>query len=516
MSATGDADDTIEFTRDGRTVRARAGQSIAAALHAHGDRVLSRSTKYHRPRGWACGTGDCANCTMRVDGVPNVRTCIEEARPGQRVEGQNAWPNVRHDLLRANDYAFRKGIDHHRGFVRPRVLYPLFGAVIRAFAGWGRVPEPPSGEPKTETRRVDLVVVGAGPAGLAAASAAGEAGAQVLLIERSRQTGGVAALLRREMPDPEREPPASGTPIPAEELTARWREEARATGRVIIQTGSSLNALYPNGIHLIRSGNTLLLAKAPSTVFTTGTLSNEGSFEGNDLPGVMSATGCLALLNREGVRPGRRAVVHGAGAHGLATALELHEAGVQVVQITEAAPKSPAPRTLLEQAKNQGLTVSTDTEIVRTHGWNRLRALTVKTPHGKRRLQADLLVVAQGTKTLPFALQGLGARLTHDPHRGGTLPVLDPELMTSVPGLYVAGDAAGVGSLSTARASGRLAGMAAAARLGFIHNEWSTEKMRLTRRLQEAGIGAGAASAQEPATIATTNRAPQEQNEVLR
>ncbi len=478
----------IEFTCDGRIIEAEEGQSIAAALWAYGDRALSRSTKFHRPRGWACGTGDCANCTMEVDDVPNVRTCIEPAKNDSVVIGQNAWPNVRHDLFRVNDVVFRKGLDHHRGFVRPRILYPLFGRVIRAFAGWGRTPKHVPPQPKTETRRSDIVIVGAGPAGLAAATAAGQAGAQVLLIDRYPQPGGLARWLAQPLPDPDAEPPGSGKKLPGHELAQRWEKEARETGRVVYAPRSTLSALYPNGIHLIHNDNTIRLVKANTTILATGGLANEQPFEGNDLPGVMNATGCLALLNREGVRPGRRAVIYGAGAHGLTTAMELHAQGTQIQAILEPAETAPGPDSLVKAVQNRDIPLWTGSRIRRAHGWGRLRRVTCDTKNGRKRLDADLLVVAMGAKTLPFAMQGLGAQLKHDPARGGTVPILNEQMMTSVPGLFATGDAAGIGSLASARLTGRLAGLGAAAHAGHPSNDDMSELTTLQRRLHELGV----------------------------
>lgn len=478
----------VTFTCDGRSIEAEEGQSIAAALWAYGDRALSRSTKFHRPRGWACGTGDCANCTMQVDDVPNVRTCIEPAKNNMIVNSQNAFPNVRHDLFRINDLVFRKGLDHHRSFVRPRILYPLFGSVIRAFAGWGRTPKHVPEPPKTESRRTDIVVVGAGPAGLAAATAAAEAGAQVLLIDRYPNPGGIARWLTRPIEDPDTDPPGSGQPIPGHALAQRWEQEARATGRVVIAPRNTLSAVYPNGIHLIRNENSVQLVKAQATILATGGLANEHPFEGNDLPGVMNATGCLALLNREGVPPGRRAVIYGAGAHGLSVATELHAQGIHIAAIIEPAAAIPGPQALSGPLEHKDIPIYTDSHIQRAHGWGRLRRVTLKTPQGKKRLDADLLVVAMGAKTLPFAMQGLGARLVHDPERGGTVPVLDDSMMTTVPGLFATGDAAGIGSLASARASGRLAGLGAAAFTDQPSEAWDEERTRLRGRLHALGI----------------------------
>jgi sarcosine oxidase, subunit alpha len=472
----------VTFSCDGRKITTDEGRSIAAALHQHGRLALSRSTKYHRPRGWACGTGDCANCVMRVDDVPNVRTCMEPVRQGTKVRSQNSWPNARFDIFRANDLVFRKGIDHHHGFVRPRILYPLFGRVIRNFAGWGRIPKHTPPDPEKETRFVDIAVIGAGPAGLSAATAAAEAGAQVLLVDKAREPGGMLALLGRSI-DPEER----GKTEPGRIIAQRWAQAARETGRVIFCTQAAATGLYPGHVHVIRAPGKVLLVRSRATVLTTGALQNEPSFEGNDLPGVMSATGALALLNREGVRPGKRAVILGAGAHGLAAALELHDAGVSVEAILEPAENAPAPKVLLEEAEKARIPLWTNATLKKAAGWARVRRVHVQTPDGPRSMKVDLVVAALGGKTLPHALQGLGARLTHDPLRGGTVPLLDEDLMSSVDGLFAAGDTTGIGTIATARASGRLAGMAAARHAGHKHDEWDQDRVGLIQRLREAG-----------------------------
>src|SRR5947209_7063012 len=93
----------LTFTFDGRTINAFDGQSIGAALYAAGQRIFTRSFKYHRPRGLFCMSGDCPNCLMSVDGKPNVRTCIEPAKQGQVVKHQNAWPSLEWDVLNVFD-----------------------------------------------------------------------------------------------------------------------------------------------------------------------------------------------------------------------------------------------------------------------------------------------------------------------------------------------------------------------------------------------------------------------------
>jgi sarcosine oxidase, subunit alpha len=94
---------TIEFSFDGKSVEAYEGDTIGSALHASGRKVLSRSFKYHRPRGLLCCAGQCPNCLVEVDGWPGVRACTEPVKPGMTVKHMNASPSLDFDVMRATD-----------------------------------------------------------------------------------------------------------------------------------------------------------------------------------------------------------------------------------------------------------------------------------------------------------------------------------------------------------------------------------------------------------------------------
>src|SRR5581483_3677306 len=131
----------ITLRLDGRAIRAFEGETVGAALHAHGERTLMRSIKYHRPRGLFCCTGKCAGCMMRVDGVPNVRACVTPAHDGMLVETQNAFPSARHDLFGVIDRAYPRVLDVHDQFARAPWLRPIHHAIVRRMAGFGKLPD---------------------------------------------------------------------------------------------------------------------------------------------------------------------------------------------------------------------------------------------------------------------------------------------------------------------------------------------------------------------------------------
>lgn len=485
-------DKAVAFQADGRRIEAKPGQTIGAALWARGDRALSRSMKYHRPRGWSCGTGRCNDCLMRVNGKPNIKTCVTPAEADMVVEGQNAWPSVRHDIFRANDIAFWRGLDHHTSFVRPHFLYPLFTKVMRQFAGWGTLPDDVPPPPEAEALRPDVLVVGGGPAGMAAASAAARAGAHVVLMEESGHLGGAAARMARKLSDPDAEDDApdnqAANIVAAHALVARWRDELAGLDRVELRLHTALAATYQNGLMIAHAPGLVTALRPHATVIATGGYAAQASFANNDLPGIMSASGASALLHGNGVRPGRRAVVYGAGTQGCHVALDLMDAGIDVAAIVEPNNRAPAAPDMLASLESAGMTPRTETHIVKAHGWGKVRGVTVEGPAGRTRLRTDLIVTALGQKTAPEAFQAMGCTLRYLAEAGGAVPVLDDTLQTSVPGLFAAGDAAGIGSLATARASGHLAGVAAAAYVGHSGDDLDNARRRL---LQLQGLHGG-------------------------
>src|SRR5438552_6149412 len=179
----------IDF--EGRRVSAFDGDTVGSALAAAGVTITSRSFKYHRPRGLFCMTGSCPNCLMQIDGIPNVRSCLEPVRAGMRVERQNAWPSVDRDVhgwLNTLSFMMPPGF-YYKVFQRPQWAWPLVEPFIRSKAGLGTVPvDAPSLGGEVVNLHPDVLVIGAGPAGAAAAAEAAAAGASVVVLEQRAQT----------------------------------------------------------------------------------------------------------------------------------------------------------------------------------------------------------------------------------------------------------------------------------------------------------------------------------------
>src|SRR5438128_1162096 len=186
-----DGPQTIRISLDGQAIDAQRGDTVAAALLRAGITTFTRSIKYHRPRGPFCFAGSCGQCLMRIDGLPSLPACRVRVAEGMRCERQNGPLGVENDLFRAADFLFPEGLDHHHLMVRSRLLGRVALEIARRLAGLGELPDVARGAAQGELRTARVAIVGAGPAGLAAARAA--AGA-ALLIEREARAGGAALL----------------------------------------------------------------------------------------------------------------------------------------------------------------------------------------------------------------------------------------------------------------------------------------------------------------------------------
>jgi sarcosine oxidase subunit alpha len=359
---------SFEFRFEGRPASAFAGDTIGSALYADGQRVFSRSFKYHRPRGLLCCSGRCANCLMTVDGVPNVRVCVEPAREGTEVRAQNVLGSLDRDLLSVVDHAggpFTPVGFYYRTMIRPRRAWPLYEWFLRRVAGLGRVPS--SGGTRrydTEHRHVDVLVIGGGASGRRAASDEAADGKLVLLVD---ERGGFEA--------------------DGYELLA----PARAIG------------IYEGGLVPIDAGAVLYRVRATRIVVATGTVEQPLVFPGNDLVGVMQPGGARRLVREWSIRPGRRAAVIGADDDSLEVSSDLRLAGVEVVRLVDLRTGQPARLAATgRRGRVEKLLVDGDT------------------------VDCDLVVVSGGRQPAYSLLAQAGARVEYDPARGifvpGTLP----------------------------------------------------------------------------------------------
>jgi len=288
---------TVGFIFDGRPYTGFAGDTVASALAASGVWLLSRSFKYHRPRGVFSLAGAEANTLVQLPGEPNAQADREPIREGMVVSAQNVRGGLRRDRLRAIEKISRflpVGF-YYKAFFRPKGAWKRWEPLIRALAGLGEVDQrTPHGDFDKAYAFADIAVIGGGRAGVAAANEAAASGVEVLLVEQE--------------------------PGPIDGLDARVRA----------LTGATATGLFMDNWLSIVTGNRLVKLRAGRVVLATGAQEQPVVFRANDLPGVMLCSAAERLIRLYGVRPGRRAVVLASGERLAACATLLREAGVEV------------------------------------------------------------------------------------------------------------------------------------------------------------------------------------------
>jgi thioredoxin reductase len=283
-----------------------------------------------------------------------------------------------------------------------------------------------------------IVVFGAGPAGLAAATEAARAGAAVTVCEERSEPGG--QLRYRVQPVVAQEGLAAERPG---HIAERLIAEAHAAG-VEIRTGTVVAACFaPNELLVVRDGDAQRWTP-DALIVATGSTDLPYPFAGATFPGVFSARGLRILLHQHRVRPGRRFAIIGSGEDAEELAVDVMLADGEVVWSGIA----PAP-------------------FLRAAGADGVREIWV----GQERYPVDCIVIAVGRQADPALATMAGVPLGFAAELGGLVPVVDERMQSPIPGLFVAGDAAGVGSVAAVIAEGRLAGVAAAASLGLAGDE---------------------------------------------
>ena len=458
-----DAARQLAFRFDGCELRGLAGDTLASALLANGRRLVGRSFKYHRPRGIVTG-GPGEPCAL-VDVLgesgrePNQLATTLALREGLTAVSQNRWPSLALDVLAANDLL---GRFLPAGFYYKTLMAPgwawerIYEPLIRRAAGLGRL-DARVGEHAAPAEIVhdhtDVLVVGAGSAGLAAAATLGAAGLRVLLAEQDIVLGGGTLL----------DPRWSG-----------WRERVcrnladLASVRCLAST--AVLGAYGHGVfgaletlgagERARFGGLrerLRIVRARRVLFTCGATERLIAFPGNDVPGVMLAGAALGYLRRYGVGVGQRPVFFVNNDESYEAVLALSEAGVGVAAVVDPRPSALGAM----RARQAGIEVIAGAAVTGVRGRHGVRAVRVTAPHAaQREIEADSLLMSGGyTPATALACQ-LGARLEWQDAIAAFSADLPPSTGCS------AGAARGIGGLAAAAADGAAAARRLAAELG--------------------------------------------------
>ncbi|NLU72651.1 FAD-dependent oxidoreductase [Streptomyces sp. HNM0575] len=426
-----DRESRLSFTWNGARLEAYEGDTIASALAASGVRLISRSFKYHRPRGLLTADFLDPGCVVQAGDEPNVRGGHRLVTDGMRVSSQNTWPSLKFDVKAANRFAgrFLTAGFYYKTFIKPQRLWPAYERVLQRFVNAGEVS--PDTEHEYYDKRYahpDVLIAGGGPAGLAAAVSAAEDGARVLLVEEEHRLGGHLRWGGREQLD----------------RLARLRRQIAEFDSIEVMTDATVLGRYDdNWVSVVQRTvpggalvptERLVKARAKALVVAAGLIERPYVFQGNDLPGVMLSTGVRRLINLYAVKPGRRAVVLTANDEGDAAAEDLRRAGVDVVHV--------------EDARSGG-------DIVRAHGRGGLRSVDLA---GGGSVDCDLLVTATGWTTPTSLLNMAGDRPQYDASAARFVPQTD-----ALPdGVLATGGIVGDGNPEELAAHGAAVGRAAA------------------------------------------------------
>jgi sarcosine oxidase, subunit alpha len=450
---------TFEF--EGKTYVGFAGDTIGSALAASGIQIFSRSFKYHRPRGLLCVDGKCPNCLMMVNGAPNVRVCVQPVHNGDVVAPQNCWPSLGHDfgaLIEKIGFLIPVGF-YYKTLYRWRFMWRIAEPCIRRIAGLGSWNEKPLRPIHYEHEHLhaDVAVVGGGPAGLAAATAAAEAGASVVLVDDQAALGGHLSTQHRIILDTE-----TGLPKPAFEIARDLARSVEGRVNITVLRPAIATGSYEGGLLSIGMADKLVLLRSAQTILATGCFNHPMLFNNNDLPGVVLGSGALKLLHAYGVKPGTAAVVVTSDDEGLELALELHKGGVSVAAVVDSRAK-PSDSGATHQLEEFGIPYLVSFLPIEAKGKRRVDALEVARVDGtkeleRRTLSCDLVCLSARRMPALELFRQSGGKVRYDQTLGQTVPE------EALPDTQIVGDAAGFSGLSLLLLQGRVAGLTAAMR----------------------------------------------------
>ncbi|MFQ5438636.1 MAG: 2Fe-2S iron-sulfur cluster-binding protein, partial [Paracoccaceae bacterium] len=416
---------SLKFTFDGKRLNGLRGDTLASALLANGQTLVGRSYKYHRPRGIIASGAEETNALVGLgEGArlePNQRTTTTELFDGLRATSQNRWPSLDFDVGAINQafsHFFSAGF-YYKTFMFPRAAWKhVFEPVVRFAAGLGSAPTDRDADRyEYYYHATDVLVVGGGIAGLAAALAAGRAGAKVLVIEQTAHWGGRA--------------PVDGAEIGGKDAQA-WIKDALdelgSLANVTLRTRMMGAGVYDHGFALGYERlcdhkpdseiprHRLWRIRARRIVTATGAIERPLAFAGNDIPGVMLAGAARDHVVNYAVSPGDRTVVVTNNDDAYRTAIVLVRAGLEVPAILDA--RSEVTGDLPELARTLGLRIETGAAIAGVRGGKQVEGVTICSHAGEGaaldEIPCDAVAMSGGWSPVVHLWSHCGGKLLWD------------------------------------------------------------------------------------------------------
>ncbi len=450
----------IEIFINNHPVRAYEGETIGAVLAAIGIRQIRLAPQLKEPRGLYCCMGSCYGCLVTVNGRANERACVTPVQTGQKITLQE-------------------------GFGRPDMASPdpTAARLVRL--------------------ELPLVIIGGGPGGLSAAISAANAGVKVLVIDENLQPGGQ---IYRQLPETFQalDPGRLGADYADGRSLLKKVQDLSDT--ITIWNDALVWSVFESNQLAIARNNELVLLDAKAIVVATGAYERPVPVPGWTLPGVMTAGGAQMLLKSQRVRPGRRVLLAGSGPLQLVVANQMLDAGMDVVAVAESNTTTGAWRSLPDLLQQPGLMIQglkyiyrlrrAGVQILQSHVLQGIQGnqeveqvFLAKVDSGCRPISGeakrfDVDTVCSGYGLIPttWVTCMLGCNHHYDPIIGGWVPQFNENMQTDQPGVFVAGDGAGIAGVLVAKMEGTLAGLYAAVHVGSISESRALQAARPVRK----------------------------------
>ena len=439
-----DRSTTVNFTFEGQAYTGYAGDSVTSALWGAGERVLGRSFKYHRPRGVMSLANHDINVMLEDGTAINMRGDVLPLARGMQLRAVNTLGGLKGDKYAVLEWMaplLPAGF-YYKAFHKPKALFPFWENVIRRMAGLGVMnPQAPRGEAIKQHRHCDVLVIGAGPAGLSAALTAAKQGVRVILADENAQIGGTLGYDHAGLPT-------------ALETLARLQSDVASHPNIEVLPAHYAAGWYTDHLVPLVGPSGMIKVRAGKVVVAMGAFEQPAVFRNNDLPGVMLGSASQRLIHRYAVKPFQRAVVLAGNDQAQRVALDLHRAGVDVVAYVDLRPDADC--TVIRQ---QGIPVYLGHCVQEALGKHAVEGVRISRwdgqghpdPDSSMTIACDGVAVSVGWAPAAALLYQSGCKMRFD----DAAQQFVPERLA--PGMFAAGRVNGVYGLEAALEDGERA-----------------------------------------------------------